>query len=305
MARTQDEIRSEITNKIIEALKQGLRPWSCPWRKDPNAGFPTNIDSKKQYRGINPFLLQITALCEGYDSRWWGTYDQWKNLGGQVRKGQHGTQVVFYKTFDVDDTTKPTGKRKVFILRTYTVFNLSQVDGDKLDKYRPAPITEADTAAVSWEPAEKLIAATGAKIHYGGGQAFYNRPSPAGTFPNHTGGDFIMVPKQSQFIDPHEFFVVQFHELAHWSEIRLQWEDKYAMGELVAEITACYLAAETNIPNNSLENHNRYLANWLTQMENDPKWIFQASSQASKVADFLRSFSQPQIETETIDEEAA
>ena len=66
------------------------------------------------------------------------------------------------------------------------------------------------------------------------------------------------------------------------------------MGELVAEIGACYLARELGVPaSENLTNHVAYLANWLKAMKDDPKFIFTASSQASKAADYLLSFSRP------------
>jgi antirestriction protein ArdC len=64
------------------------------------------------------------------------------------------------------------------------------------------------------------------------------------------------------------------------------------MGELVAEIGACYLARELGVPaSENLGNHVAYLANWLKAMKSDPRFIFVASAQASKAADFLLGFS--------------
>ena len=63
------------------------------------------------------------------------------------------------------------------------------------------------------------------------------------------------------------------------------------MGELIAEIASCYLAAELGVPNGEpLDNHAAYLKCWLEDMQNDPNYIFKASRQASKVCDFLLSF---------------
>jgi antirestriction protein ArdC len=293
----QDELRRGITDKIIEALKNGCPPWRRPWATDPNCGLPCNIASKRRYSGINPLILEMVALEKGYNARYWGTYKQFSALEGQVRKGEKSTQVVFYKVLEVDAKAadgNPT-KKKIFFLRTYNVFNLDQVDGEKLDKYRvkeepvDLPISASD-CLLDYSAAEKLIASTGATIKYGGNRAAYAIPTPKGMWPNHSDGDYIKMPKRSQFADPAEFYATSFHELAHWSEVRLKWENTYEMNELIAEITACYLSAETNVPNRNLENHNRYLAAWLEKMESDPKWIFHASTQASKVTDFLLNF---------------
>ena len=90
------------------------------------------------------------------------------------------------------------------------------------------------------------------------------------------------------------FYPTALHELAHWSEIRVGWDrskNNYAMGELVAEIASCFLAAELGIPNTEpMENHAAYVKNWLSSMKDDPNYIFKASKQASKVCDFFLSF---------------
>ncbi len=296
-ASVSDEIRKGITNKIIESLKENRIPWRKTWSDDPNCGRPTNIASKKLYSGINPLILELAALEKQYTSRYWGTYKQFDQLGGKVRRGEKSTHVVFYKVLEVEDTKKDgeKTKKKIFFLRNYSVFNVDQVEGEKLNKYRvkeeptdrPIDITDH---LLDYSTAEKLIASTGAKISYGGNRAFYMRPTPKGSWPKHTAGDYIQIPKKSQFVDAAEFYATNFHELAHWSEVRLDWEDKYEMGELVAEITACNLSAETKVPNRNMENHNRYLQGWLSKMQNDPKWIFHASTQASKVTDYLLGY---------------
>ena len=288
------ELREDITKRIVEGLKNNLVPWRRPWSNDPNCGAPCNIVSKKPYNGINPMLLELTSMVSQYKSKWWGTYKQFADLKGQVRKGEKGTHIVYYRVIEKDVPPKdgqPAKKQKIFFMRTYTVFNLDQVDGDALAKYRVKPVVEEvdNSKFENWEPAEIVIAATDAQIEFGGNRACYMRP--VGEWPKHTGGDYIRMPHKGQFTDPAEFYVTQFHELGHWSEVRLDWTGSYAMGELIAEITGCYLAAETGVPNLSMENHNKYLATWLKEMQSDPKWIFQAATQASKTADFILSHS--------------
>ena len=81
------------------------------------------------------------------------------------------------------------------------------------------------------------------------------------------------------------------HELAHWSEVRLNWSAKYEMNELVAEIAASFISADLGIPQGEgMENHAAYVKSWLDAMKGDSTYIFRASTQASKVADFILSF---------------
>ena len=78
---SQSEIRKQLTERIIEALERGVMPWRKTWTSARNTGRAANVVSGKAYRGINPLLLEIHALQHGFSSRWWGTYNQWKEMG--------------------------------------------------------------------------------------------------------------------------------------------------------------------------------------------------------------------------------
>jgi antirestriction protein ArdC len=281
------QIREAITQRIADALKNNVAVWSRPWSADPNCGAPTNIISKNTYRGINPLLLQLTSSEKGFVSRYWGTYRQWLGLGGQVRRGEKGTSVVFYTVIEKETEDDP-----FYLLRQYSIFNIEQVDGDKLDAYRPMPDAQDVLPDDIYSIADNAIRTTGADIRFGGNQPFYTLPTGP-DWPEHTGGDFIRCPHRRQFPDIRNWYSTLFHELAHWSQVRLGWSGSYAMGELIAEMTACYLSNELRLPQSEEQgNHEAYLQSWLQAMENDPKWIFKAAKQADKATDFILSFSQ-------------
>ncbi|MGE5612423.1 MAG: ArdC family protein [Bacillota bacterium] len=288
----QTEIRQQITDRIVAALKQNLLPWRRPWRAGAG-GLPRNIVSRRRYSGINVPLLMLSAETQGFLSPWWATYNQWQTLGGQVRRGSKGTHVVLYKTIEreiEDQEAEASHTERFWLLRMFVVFNLDQVDGKALDRFRPVQVDAGTAAIPDWGPAEELIIATKADIRHGGNRAFYRRPT-GGEWPNHTGGDFIQVPVKSQFSDIGGYYGTVLHELGHWSECRLGWSGSYAMGELIAEMTAAYLTTELDVPQaEHIENHAAYLQSWLKEMQNDPKFIFQASAQASKAADYLLGF---------------
>jgi antirestriction protein ArdC len=300
---TQNEIREKITRTIIEALESGgLPPWRQPWLNDPNGGSPANVVSKKRYRGINPLLLQIASMRHGFQSKWWATFRQWDSMGGKVMRrpdnvepGQWGTTIVFWKPFQVveEDDGKETEKT-VFVMRTYVVFNVDQVDGECLDHLRVGHSLPDTDYIARYENADRVIEATGADIRYGGNQAFYNRRE-----------DYIQIPLREQFTGP-EYYETVFHEMIHWSEhpTRLDWnrkENGYAMGELVAEMGSMFVASEIRIPiAETLPNHVSYLQNWLKAMHDDHKFIFQASTQASRAADFVLSFSRAEQPEEEV-----
>ena len=304
----QEKLRKSISDQIVAALEgQEVPPWRRPWRTGPNAGFPANVASKKPYRGINPILLDIAAARHNLTSRWWGTFRQWKGLGGQVMRrpahvpeGKWGTTIVFWSpvTKVGQDDDGEEHQRRYFVLRAYTVFNIDQVEGSHLDHLRAGAAGSGDPVVIDYRPAEEAIDATGADIRHGGDSAYY---SPV--------GDFIRVPPKSSFTEPDEYYETVLHELVHWTEhpTRLDWSRKekdntYAMGELIAEIGACYLARELGVPaSENLANHVAYLKNWLQAMRNDTSFVLRASAQASKATDHILSYSRG----ETLAEEPA
>jgi antirestriction protein ArdC len=304
---TQNDIRQTITNQIISALESGkVPPWRRPWRLGKNAGGAANVVSKRSYRGLNPILLDLASEKHGFSSKWWATFAQWKAMGGRVmprpdhiQPGKWGTQIVFWSpvTKKVENDQGDLEDDKFFVLRLYTVFNVDQVNG--LDHLRAGEPDTGEPLVIDYQPAEDAIVGTGANIKFGGGKAFY---SPS--------GDYIQVPPKTTFESLDEFYGTCFHELCHWSEPRLKWsrkekENTYALGELVAEIGSCYICRELGVPATDMTNHIAYLGNWLQAMRNDPRFIFMASAQASKSADFILSFSRkdeavPEPEAELI-----
>jgi antirestriction protein ArdC len=287
----QNEIRERITKTIIEALESGnLPPWRTPWRNDPNAGLPHNIVSNRAYRGINPLLLQIASMRHGFQSKYWATFKQWDLLGGKVKRrpddvprGEWGTSIIFFKPVVVKDA-ETEEEKTIFVMRSYVVFNIDQVEGSHLDRFRVGHSIKNDTDCITtYENADVVIEATGADIRYGGNRAFYHRHE-----------DYIQVPLREQFC-AEEYYETVLHELIHWTETRLNWNYKdegYAMGELIAEMGSCYLATELGIPNaETMPNHVSYLQSWLQAMKNDCRFIFSAATQASKAADYILAFS--------------
>ena len=200
-----------------------------------------------------------------------------------IQPGHWGTNIVFFKPIEkktVDAKTGDDKTDKFFIMRTFTVFNADQVVGG--ERFQVQEESNGHHQP-DFEPAEELIRATGADFRFGGDHAFY---SPA--------GDFICLPHKERFVTLGTYYESAFHELAHWSEPRLDWDRKahgYEMGELVAEMASCYVAAELDIPNGeSIQNHAAYLKSWLEGMRGDTSFIFKASTMAAKTTDFLLGF---------------
>jgi antirestriction protein ArdC len=300
----QNDIRQQITNQIIEALESGsVPPWRRPWRVGKNAGAHANVLSKRSYRGLNPLLLDLASEKHGFSSKWWGTFHQWKSLGGRVAArpdhvppGRWGTQIVFWSpvTKKVENENGDLEDDRFFVLRLYTVFNVDQILG--LDHLKANQSDTNETSVIDYQPAEDALEAArlgmGISLRYGGGRAFY---SPA--------QDFIQLPERTTFESPDEFYATAFHEMTHATEhpSRLDWSRKdrdhaYALGELIAELGGVFVCRELGVPSDDLTNHTAYLANWLTAMKNDSRFIFMASAQAGKAASYILSFSRKEEE---------
>jgi antirestriction protein ArdC len=268
-------VYDQITARVVELLTQGTIPWHKPW--NVKRGFPRNLVSKKAYRGINVFLLHAMH----YESPFWLTFHQAKELGAHIRKGEKACPVVFWKQLEVEDKESHEIE-KIPMMRFYYVFNLAQVDGLK-----DVPAAEAE--AVTTKPAE-IVANMPQRpeIKSGMAKAFY---SPS--------GDFVGMPDRERFTSEDEFYSVLFHELTHSTgaahrlnrptitEAAGFGSEEYSKEELIAEMGAAFLCGQAGIGERTITNSAAYLQNWLEALKNDHKLIVQAAGQAQKAADFI------------------
>ena len=273
-----NDIYEQITARIISELEAGTPPWVRPWSSvaDP---LPHNAVSQRSYRGVNHLMLSMQQQAAGYESNAWLTFQQARELGGCVRKGEHGTRVVYYdlRPFKDEETQE---KRRVPLLKIFTVFNAAQVDG------LPDHVQAAPVDGPEWQPgelAEEIIKASGADILSGGFRAYY---SPA--------NDRIHLPPRSMFADSAGFYGTALHELAHWSghpsRLNRQFGKRfgdaaYTVEELVAEMAAAYLCAHCRIDGRL--QHASYIGSWLEVLGRDKRALFTAAAQAQKAADLL------------------
>ena len=130
-------VYQRVTDMVLAELAKGTAPWRKPWRVD--LGLPRNLDSGKSYRGVNVLVLMSAALGAGYERNLWLTFNQAKERGGSVKKGEHGSPILFYKKMLLDADDEPvaeveagastTGMKWRPVLKTFTVFNLAQCAG--------------------------------------------------------------------------------------------------------------------------------------------------------------------------------
>ncbi|MBS0349090.1 MAG: DUF1738 domain-containing protein [Proteobacteria bacterium] len=281
------DLYAEVTQRIVEAIERGVRPWSRPWaRSQTAAGMLPRRHTGEAYRGVNVLLLWAAAQERGYSAQTWMTFKQVQAEGGQVRKGERGTTVVYAGQFTPatgmseegeDDTLE---RRARSYLRSYTVFNIEQVDGLPLpDASHPVEVPKVDEAG------QAFIARTGATVHHGGDRAFY-APGP----------DVVQVPHVRQFRDVAGYLGTVTHELVHWTghpdRLARQFgrrfgDQAYAMEELVAELGAAFVCAGLNVSAEPRDDHAAYLAEWLAVLKADKRAVFTAAAQAQRAADYL------------------
>ncbi len=282
---------SEITDKIIAELEAGRVPWVQPWgttaAKAP-LGLPKNASTDRQYSGINVLLLWGAVIERGFSGQSWLTFRQALSLGGNIRKGERGTTVVYADRFVPEDEkrrARETGEdaQAIPFLKRFTVFNTDQCENLPEDVATGAPPVPAGLI----EPrVEALIAATGTDFHIGGNRAFY--------VPAH---DYVQVPPPQAYFEPINWHRTALHELGHASGAphRLNRDfsgsfgsKKYAFEELIAEINAAFCCASLGIT--PTVRHADYIGSWLEVLREDNRAIVRAASQASKAADWLLAF---------------
>jgi antirestriction protein ArdC len=281
------DIYQTVTDQIVAMLETGVVPWRSPILGRSRAGHPKNLNTGKQYRGVNVFLLAFTAFSRGYGSSYWLTFNQAKERGGNVRKGEKSSMVVFWKQYETTD--KQTGEPvKLPLLRYYNVFNAEQMEGIDIPdavKFEPLdfkPIEEAEKIASGYLAAPAVT-------HDGGQQAFYRPLS-----------DSVHMPDKTRFASVEEYYSTLFHELSHSTghssrlDRKLDTDPKpfgsadYGKEELVAEMSAAFLCSYAKIQPVVIDNQAAYLAGWLKQLKSDKKLVVAAAGQAQRAADWIR-----------------
>lgn len=286
--KPRQDVYTRVTAKVIEDLERGVRPWLKPWSGDYAAGrveLPLR-HCGTPYRGINVLLLWGEAMAKGYASSKWMTYRQAHELGGQVRKGEKGSLVVYadrFKKTESDDNGNDV-EREIPFMKGYTVFNVEQIDGLP-ERYYDRPEPKAEKMQLI-EASELFFGATGATFRHGGNMAYY-APGP----------DVIQLPFPEAFVDAESYAATKAHELIHWTkhESRLDrdfgrkkfGDEGYAREELVGELGAAFLCVALGITPEARDDHSSYIDHWLKVLKDDRRAIFAAAAHAQRAVDYL------------------
>jgi len=282
-----------ITQRIIMALERGVVPWHRPWTTC--SAPPANLVSRRPYRGINALVTQSA----GYASPWWLSFRQVQTHGGRVRKGEHGTPIVFFKPLDgtsgnpiADDNDVASealaSRRHVRapLLRYTHVFNLVQTEG--VDS---ASVPHVPTSSVPSEiNAEALLEAwsQAPRIQWGFNCAAYAPRI-----------DLVKMPPRDHFSTAAKYYGTLFHECAHATghpsrlgrftlETTLPsfGSPDYSKEELIAEMAAAFICGELGL-DSEIESSAAYVGNWLKALSDDRRLLVQAAADAQRAADCI------------------
>lgn len=278
------DLYAEVSTRIIAELEAGAAPWVKSWSSTPGANTPCNAVTNRPYSGTNVVLLWMAQAAE-YRTPRYLTFKQALDLGGHVRKGEHGSRIYFVKQLQVRDkgTDDDTATRVVPMLREFVVFNVDQCENLPERIVAPAAAklrnSEERSAAI-----DEFLKCTGASIREGFGEAYYL-----------PGADFISMPAFGAFKNAAHFYSTAFHELGHWTGHKLRLardlrhrfgEKAYAAEELVAELCSAFLCAEFSIDGDL--RHAGYIENWIGLLKTETRAFFTACSKAQAAADYLR-----------------
>lgn len=269
------DVYTAITDYILASVDSAGQ-WKPCWH-GMTSPRPTNAISGHHYQGVNILSCWVAQMAHSFPTQQWASYKQWQAAGAQVKKGEKGTPILFYKQLNSED---PDEDGRIFARSSY-VFNAAQVEGwVQPDDIHPINEAERIAAIEAWVSAVKVEA----DVTESDEGAAYYRPSE----------DRIIMPRFTRFKDAEHYYAVLFHELTHWTgaKHRLDREFRrekaeYAKEELVAELGAAFLAADFGIVATTRDDHTAYIASWLNALRNDKRLIVRAASLASKAADYL------------------
>ncbi|HDS7253968.1 TPA: DUF1738 domain-containing protein [Escherichia coli] len=307
-AKAKKPFHEIVAENLIAQLKEGTAPWQKPWNPGaPGAALPMNPTTGKRYKGINAIHL----MAQGYSDQRWMTYKQATAADAQVRKGEKGTLVQYWKFTEerikrnddgsifLDKDNNPVKeivqleRPKVF---NAVVFNAEQIDG------LPPMVVRQDKSWNSIERAEAILEASGARIsHDQVDRAFYRMST-----------DSIHLPQQASFPTADNYYATALHELGHWTghTTRLNRDlahpfgsEGYAKEELRAEIASMIMGDELGIGHDPSQ-HVAYVKSWIKALQDDPMEIFRAAADAEKIQGFVLGLEQQRTQEQPVTLEA-
>lgn len=296
------QMRDEMVKTLLEYIEKNPTDWQSGWNNIA-AGAPYNGKTNTAYRGLNALYLAFLGAIKGYKDSRWVTFNQAKELGASVKKGEKSSPVVFFEFYDratkksfnrltvkdmTDEEKKAYIKENVYaVLKYSSVFNAEQCHNFPQRDENAFKMSEEERANQN-VMVETIIGNSSAPVLYdGGSRAFY---SP--------GEDKIHLPAIEAFDTMQDYYATALHEIAHSTghESRLKRDldggfgsESYAKEELRAELACVFMQIEHGIrlEGKHITNHAAYLNSWLEAAKKDTSVFFKAAADAQKIADYV------------------
>ena len=278
--------QNAVADQILALLDDGqLPPWDRPWRMT-RQGTPSNAISKRPYTGINVWLTQIAQELAGYDDNRWLTFNQAKQAGGTIMKGEKSTRVILWKIIKKEDPDDPdrTTSRPLAIM--YRVFNVEQTSGCDLP-----PLPELPEPADPIAQAEAIVAGMPDPPQL---QTYrYDNHSPR-YIPSL---DTVQVPDLARYEQPELYYNTIYHELTHstghpsrlhrFETDRKSDLHQYGVEELVAGMGSAMLADLAGISHATLVPDASYIKSWADTIKADRSIVITAAQRSQKAVDYI------------------
>ena len=304
--KTTADICKMVTDIVIEGLEKDICPWIKPWESASIGGTPKNYNSKREYHASNKIVLTSIMMSKGYEFNYWVTFKGAKDLDGNVKKGEKGYPVIFWKFIEktkIDDNGEEVTKT-IPMLKYFQVFNISQCEGIELPK-KPKkkkqgvlkPIKDAEIVVKNYLDKEKGLTL---KIQESD-RAYFNKAE-----------DLIVSPTMRQAVNEmkkhgqtandgkQHYYSTLFHEMVHSSgteercnrdtikNFNFFGDHDYSKEELVAEIGSAILCAKVGLTSERvMENTSAYCKSWAKKLKSEPKWIVWAGGQSEKAVNYI------------------
>lgn len=307
-----EEKRKELVDTLLKYIETNPERWERGWYSVSNES-AFNPISQKRYKGLNAFYLYALGEMHGYKDPRWLTFKQAKDLGANVKQGEHSANIFYWNLYDKstkqsfsEETVKDLNeeeRNKYFednvrpVLKYYQVFNAEQCDN--MPEYKKTAEQQSmaeEERAQQNAVIERVISNSSAPIFYGGNQAYYN-----------PGTDSIRLPEIENFKSMQDYYATALHEIAHSTghESRLNRDikntfgtQKYAKEELRAELASIFMQIDMGlrIEGKHFENHGAYLASWLRAVKQDVKEFYSASADAEKISEYVaKNYAQEKV----------
>lgn len=279
---------NEIVEVFINQLESGTAPWIRPYEGNGAFTIPQNFYTKRQYRGLNNIVLWDAMNRNGYQIAEFLSYKQAVQLGGHVRKGERGVQVIYFEMREKDkEPDESTGEiQHYFWTKVYTVFNVAQIEGLKV-----APQEDPLPLDYRYKHADEFVRRTGIRI-----------VTRKGSIPSYNvKTDIVTMPPLKEFCDQDQYVSTKFHEISHYAQNHLDMvkqcrfgDNTYAWLEICAEISSALLGAYFGIPIHKCQ-HPEYLNHWISALREKPQILWSASAKAQQCYDYLLKLGGEQI----------